>query len=188
MRAIRLLLVLTLVGFGIYMIVSPSNPLGPSGEDVKRETSDALRTTKDFAKGKVHQLKEDTKEKVHELQEVTKETFHTAKKNIKKAFGSEFSYDQKEAYRHELESQLAEWRKKCTEMEDKLSQEGKKEECYAKIENLKNTQQALSTKINEIPSVTPEKWDDFQIEVSEKMSSLENSYNDLFEKAARTGR
>jgi gas vesicle protein len=199
MRAIGFLVVLTIVGFGIYMIVSPSNPRGPSGEDVKRETSDALRTTKDFTKAKADQLKEDTKdkfqeardytkEKAHDLKEATKENYQTAKKEVKKAFGSDFSYNQKEAYRRELETQMEDWRQKAHDLENKLIQEGKKQEYYSKIESLKNTQQELSKKIGEIPSVSQDRWDEFQSEVSDKMSSLENSYNDLADKAARTGR
>jgi len=188
MRAIGFLVVLTIVGFGIYMIVSPANPRGPTGDDVKRETSDALQTTKDFTVSKADQLKEDTKDKLHDMKEVTKENYQAAKKNIKKAFGSAFSYDQKPAYRQELENQLDEWRQKCHELENKLIQEGNKQEYHAKIESLKNTQQELSKKINEIPSVTQEKWDEFQSEVSEKMSSLESHFNELSDKAARTGR
>jgi len=177
MRAIGFLVVLTIVGFGIYMIVSPSNPRGPSGEDVKRETSDALHAAKDFTVGKVEQLKEDTKENLQ-----------AAKKTIKQAFGSEFSYDQRETYRQELENKMDEWRQKCHELENTLIQEGKKQEYYSKIESLKNTQQSLSKKINEIPSVSKEKWDEFLSEVSEKMSSLESHFNDLSDKAGRTAR
>jgi len=181
MRAIGFLVVLTIVGFGIYMIVSPSNPRGPTGEDV-------LRTTQEFTKGKVEQLKEDTKEKAHDLQEVTKESYQTVKKDIKKAFGSEFSYDQREAYQKDLENQLDDLRQKCHELENKLIQEGKKQEYHSTIESLKNTEQELSKKISEIPSILKENWKEFQSEVSEKMSSLENHYNELYDKAARTGR
>lgn len=125
MRAIGFLVVLTIVGFGIYMIVSPPNPRGPSGEDVKRETSEALRATKDFTVGKVDQLKEDTKEKAKDLKEATEENYHAVKENIKKAFGPEFSYEQREACRQDLEKQLSEWSQKCHELENKLIQEGK---------------------------------------------------------------
>jgi DNA repair exonuclease SbcCD ATPase subunit len=199
MRAIGFLIVLTIVGFGIYMVVSPSNPRGPSGEDVKQETSEALSTAKDFTKGKAEQLKEDTKENYHaakenleetaeNVKEATKENYHAAKKNIKQAFSSDFGYDQRENYRQELENQLEEWEQKCHELENKLIQEGKKQEYYSQIQSIKDVQQTLRSKINELSSVTAEKWDDFQDEVSEKMSSLESSFNELQDKAARTGR
>lgn len=199
MRAIGFLIVLTIVGFGIYMVVSPSNPHGPSGEDVKRETSDALRTTTDFTKAKAEQLKEDTKEnlneaaeytreKAHDMKEAVKENYHAAKDSMKRKFGSELSYDQREQYRQQIENQLDEWRQKCHELENRYIQEGKKPEYASTIESIKSKQQELSRKIAELPSVTAEKWDDFQDEVSEQLSALESSFNDMKDKAARTGR
>lgn len=199
MRAIGFLIVLTIVGFGIYMVVSPANPNGPTGEDVKRETSDALRTTKDFTKAKAEQLRDDTKENLNEATEYTKEkaydmkeavkdNYHAAKDSIKKSFGSDVSYDQREQYRQQLENRLDEWRQKCHELENRLIQEGKKPEYASTIENIKSKQQELSRKIAEMPSVTAEKWDDFRDEVDEQLSALESSFNDMRNKAARTGR
>jgi phage shock protein A len=197
MRAIGFLIVLTIVGFGIYMVVSPSNPHGPSGEDVKRETSDALHTTKDFTKGKAEQLKEDTKENYHAAKEniedasedakdAVKENYEAAKDNIKKAFGSDYEFAQRDSYRQELEKQLEAWESKCHELENKLIQEGKKQEYYSQIEKCKSAQQELQKKLSEIPSVTEDAWDEFQDEVSERMSSLEDSFEDLSESARTT--
>jgi len=188
MRAIGFLIVLTIVGFGIYMVVSPANPKGPSGEDVKRETSEAFRATADYTKGKAQQLGEDTKEAAHNVKESTKENYQAAKEKIKRAFGSDYAYDQRESYQRELQSQLDTLRQKSHELENRLIQEGRKQEMSSELAALKETQQKINMKMSELSSVTKDTWEDFRDGIGDAMSELEDAFEDLSDKVERTAR